>query len=936
MKLIDLNALKYFYANLVEVLKGKADVADTNAHISDKSNPHEVTKTQVGLSKVENKSSSEIRSEITSDNVTDALGYTPLDAVGVQLNGKDLAKDSNNKINIAVDSYTKAETDAKLANKEDNILYFNTWADYEKVKNTIPADSYFVVKEDEQANPIPSHNSLMNRDANECHPIKSITGLQAELDKKTDATDTAVLKARVDQIVGEVPPGSADEIADARVMIDGKTSQNLGDAIRTQVTSLKETIDGLEYVMSIGKETTYIQKYDSSLEYPTGINSDFVWMLNDYIPKNSNPIVEICGKRDGSCEVVFLHKNENNTYRKIESSVVAVKSGQITTVPIKNKESLVSDNVYVGFYSKSSGVSAGATAEKITTLRFNYADVESGNITVSGGFNWNWTVNVKYADTVSKEIVDSRVDTNGIKHESLSERLSSDFDTINDTLRIVVESSTTSIQSYDEGKEYTTGIAASLVWVLIDPIPANSVPNFTIHGLRNATGEIVFLHKNENGKFHKVHSQSISTHTGESTNIEISKELLESDLYVGFYSLNSAYSVVADAAAITTMRFNYSDIDNENIVLSGGFNWNWTVDIKYVSSKKEKEKKINAYLPSDIYVANGRTIELYNNQVCLEADKYNIQWVCEVGVAYGRKFSITGVPGTVGNNYALTLNIYDDALQLVETLHTTIHIVSNTIASTKKIVSIGDSLSWETRYQFPEIRLLSDQKVDFVGTRDYTSIASDNNRYTGKMDGRPGFGTADYISGAGSSYFGETHNSFWNGSSFDFGYYVTNTLSGTRPDAVFIWLGTNEIKNPEQYISNMKTMINSIHAYDSNLPIFVVNTIYRSTQDAIGRQGAIEGYNPANGAFKRKEDQYVFDMMTKSTKELKDISNVYVVPLAVLHDSENNFNFVEIPVNPRVSRKITIPEDSIHPQREGCYQIADVFFSWICGYYNQG
>lgn len=243
MKLIDLNALKYFYANLVEVLKGKADVADTNAHISDKSNPHEVTKTQVGLSKVENKSSSEIRSEITSDNVTDALGYTPLDAVGVQLNGKDLAKDSNNKINIAVDSYTKAETDAKLANKEDNILYFNTWADYEKVKNTIPADSYFVVKEDEQANPIPSHNSLMNRDANECHPIKSITGLQAELDKKTDATDTAVLKARVDQIVGEVPPGSADEIADARVMIDGKTSQNLGDAIRTQVTSLKETID---------------------------------------------------------------------------------------------------------------------------------------------------------------------------------------------------------------------------------------------------------------------------------------------------------------------------------------------------------------------------------------------------------------------------------------------------------------------------------------------------------------------------------------------------------------------------------------------------------------------------------------------------------------------------------------------------------------------
>ena len=139
-------------------------------------------------------------------------------------------------------SYTKTEVNNLLAEKEDNILSFDTWAEYNAVKDTIPADTYFVVKEDEQANPIPSHNSLMNRDANECHPINAITGLQAELDKKTDVTDTDVLKARMDQLVGTVPPGSADEIADARVMADGKTSQNLGDAIRTQVSGLKETI----------------------------------------------------------------------------------------------------------------------------------------------------------------------------------------------------------------------------------------------------------------------------------------------------------------------------------------------------------------------------------------------------------------------------------------------------------------------------------------------------------------------------------------------------------------------------------------------------------------------------------------------------------------------------------------------------------------------
>jgi hypothetical protein len=40
-------------------------------------NPHNVTKTDVGLGNVENKSSETIRSELTSSNVTTALGYTP-------------------------------------------------------------------------------------------------------------------------------------------------------------------------------------------------------------------------------------------------------------------------------------------------------------------------------------------------------------------------------------------------------------------------------------------------------------------------------------------------------------------------------------------------------------------------------------------------------------------------------------------------------------------------------------------------------------------------------------------------------------------------------------------------------------------------------------------------------------------------------------------
>ena len=52
---------------------------EIDAHIASTDNPHNVTKAQIGLSDVENKSSSAIRDEITSENITNALGYTPDD-----------------------------------------------------------------------------------------------------------------------------------------------------------------------------------------------------------------------------------------------------------------------------------------------------------------------------------------------------------------------------------------------------------------------------------------------------------------------------------------------------------------------------------------------------------------------------------------------------------------------------------------------------------------------------------------------------------------------------------------------------------------------------------------------------------------------------------------------------------------------------------------
>lgn len=57
-------------------------------HVSNKGNPHGVTKSQVGLTNVENKSSATIRGEINAANIENALGYTPVKPEAIKNIGK--------------------------------------------------------------------------------------------------------------------------------------------------------------------------------------------------------------------------------------------------------------------------------------------------------------------------------------------------------------------------------------------------------------------------------------------------------------------------------------------------------------------------------------------------------------------------------------------------------------------------------------------------------------------------------------------------------------------------------------------------------------------------------------------------------------------------------------------------------------------------------
>lgn len=68
---------------LEQAIGNKASESDFIAHAENTENPHAVTKEQIGLSDVENKNSETIRGELTTKNVTDALGHTPLTATEI-------------------------------------------------------------------------------------------------------------------------------------------------------------------------------------------------------------------------------------------------------------------------------------------------------------------------------------------------------------------------------------------------------------------------------------------------------------------------------------------------------------------------------------------------------------------------------------------------------------------------------------------------------------------------------------------------------------------------------------------------------------------------------------------------------------------------------------------------------------------------------------
>ncbi len=334
---------------------------------------------------------------------------------------------------------------------------------------------------------------------------------------------------------------------------------------------------------------------------------------------------------------------------------------------------------------------------------------------------------------------------------------------------------------------------------------------------------------------------------------------------------------------------------------------------------------VQLYLPEEIYVASGVTLELYNSQISSLGERigsYNVKWTCAVGKNMYRKFSITGTDELTGT-YPLIFTIFDDNGAQVAKASTNLKIVP-AVTDSFSLLTIGDSLSCDTA-TYERLNELTDGQIIYMGTRGVGGSLT---------EARRGFSAANYRSDTGYTEeepIEEVHP-FYNEETedFDWAYYKEST--GFDPDAVEVFLGANGLsEDPAENGDNIAWIVRNIHKEDPKLPVYLVHTLYPANQDGIGSWSSKDGYALYGDRYKYEEDQKVFDLMLYLEESLKEEENLYFVPAGMCHDSAYNFNTVPVPVNPHSEEMMEVPDNAVHPGRAGYRQIADCLYSVICG-----
>lgn len=364
---------------------------------------------------------------------------------------------------------------------------------------------------------------------------------------------------------------------------------------------------------------------------------------------------------------------------------------------------------------------------------------------------------------------------------------------------------------------------------------------------------------------------------------------------------------------------------------------------------------------STLYATVGHEFVLYYDNIlrCMRPENFVVTTVLPSGSTlsslepeFERCLKFTPTSANIGT-HAVTIKVIDKSTWLtVAEKAINIIISADSTRRNRKVMFIGDSLTYASTYG-AEIANMSNDGIVSIGTIDH-AITFNSATVHVKTEGRNGYASYDYVAlqtahGADNPFYNpDTEYSltldkkytsstgiltFDNSGTvsilkhhFDFAYYMANNGAtvGT-PDAVFINLGTNGGNGyalSDVYVA-FDAMIDRIHAYNAELPIFL--HLFPPTSDAgnTSRAAAVRNVWP-------DLDSRVgyYDCIQILIDRYKDDSRVTIVPVNTILDRLYDYKLETVPVSARNPIEVTIGQsDAVHPAKPGYLHMADAYYN---------
>ena len=272
---------------------------------------------------------------------------------------------------------------------------------------------------------------------------------------------------------------------------------------------------------------------------------------------------------------------------------------------------------------------------------------------------------------------------------------------------------------------------------------------------------------------------------------------------------------------------------------------------------------------------------------------------------------------TTDTTYNLSIDIRKNDNANIAHKTITVTILPNSVRNIKAIF-IGDSFIADGR-MVGELKSEFGNAMTLYGTIQKTVNDSQNNTVQIYTEGRGGWSLNDYLTWEEKN---NVTNAFWNGTAFDFGYYIGQHNDFSDVTDVFILSGPNDFNaDASTYGQRYAQIINSIRSYSNSIKIHCLMPL---TCNCSGYAWGTRNYYSS--------DTFRYAMMSYGRKILElveDYSNVSAVPMYVYFDKDYNFPTTQVAVNDRTPTLVTVFNDNVHPNGYGYYSMSDMIYADI-------